>query len=415
MESFGKFLIRKGLLTDAQLEEATQGLVVVGGRLGTNAVELGYLEIEELDRCLSEYRGLSNPPDDWLAAPSDEALAAVPDALARKHMILPLAIQKRCLHLAMADPHDPNCVDEVAFASGLGIQAYILSEAHLGFLRERHMGIQREGRFRHLAPLSAGRGRRRKKRKVKLTMVAPEAAAQAAETLRQRQEAFVAEPLELRDELADPETFTSLHEAWRGADGKTKTEAKTDRKPAEEPDAVASQAPAGLEAAQPLAPPDVARLELLLQTAAERDQIVELTLRLARTYASVAALFVVHRGTIRGSAAVGEGITDRIDGVFLSVESESVFSAPASGAAAFRGEPPQDGIDRQLFDALGRSKAEEAAILPVRIGQHVLNLLYVDNGSAPLGESSFAALEALCTEVARAYERLVLARKRSHC
>ena len=47
-ESFGKFLARKGVLSQKELEEATQSLVVVGGRLGTNLVDLGTLGIEEL-------------------------------------------------------------------------------------------------------------------------------------------------------------------------------------------------------------------------------------------------------------------------------------------------------------------------------------------------------------------------------
>ena len=49
-ESFGKFLARKGVLSQKELEDATQYLVVVGGRLGTNLVDLGYLGIEDLDR-----------------------------------------------------------------------------------------------------------------------------------------------------------------------------------------------------------------------------------------------------------------------------------------------------------------------------------------------------------------------------
>ena len=155
-ESFGKFLARKGVLSQKELEEATQSLVVVGGRLGTNLVDLGTLGIEELDRHLAEHLGIEGPPAAWLAQPSPEALQSLPQLLAQRHRILPLAVEGKTLHLAMADPHHPTATDEVSFATGLQIRPYVLSDAHLAFLRERFLGIPREGRFAYLSAHPSG-------------------------------------------------------------------------------------------------------------------------------------------------------------------------------------------------------------------------------------------------------------------
>ena len=46
-ESFGRFLLERGLLPQGRLEKATQVMVVFGGRLGTVLVEAGYLSVEE--------------------------------------------------------------------------------------------------------------------------------------------------------------------------------------------------------------------------------------------------------------------------------------------------------------------------------------------------------------------------------
>ena len=48
--SFGKYLATKGLISPEQLDEATQALVVFGGRLGTNLIELGYLRIDQVEQ-----------------------------------------------------------------------------------------------------------------------------------------------------------------------------------------------------------------------------------------------------------------------------------------------------------------------------------------------------------------------------
>jgi GAF domain-containing protein len=61
---------------------------------------------------------------------------------------------------------------------------------------------------------------------------------------------------------------------------------------------------------------------------------------------------------------------------------------------------------------LGRENVQEIAVLPIAIQGRMVGLLYADNGAEALADASFAALEAVCTRLAKAYERLILARKR---
>jgi hypothetical protein len=393
VESFGKFLARKGVVTQKQLEEATQYLVVVGGRLGTNLVDLGYLSIEALDRHLSEHLGVEAPPRAWVAQPRPEALALLPERLARRHVILPLAVEGKTLHLAMADPHHPTATDEVSFATGLRIRPYILSDAHLAFLRERHLGIAREGRFEYLDPESVQGPRPAVDAGPRLE--SDPAASEEVEAAARERVAFGLRPLDAEEELIDAETFTSLHEAVSAVGS--------------------GEAGASPAALRPLAPAEVAELENRLARAPDRDVIGDCALRLACTYATAAALFVVRRGVIRGFGGLGPGVSRRTEGLFVPIASDSILAAAAAEGAPFRGALPENHIDEQLFQALGRWGAREAAILPVRIRGRVLNLLYVDNGPHPLAESSLAALGAVCDGVARAYARLILLTKRRHC
>jgi hypothetical protein len=54
---------------------------------------------------------------------------------------------------------------------------------------------------------------------------------------------------------------------------------------------------------------------------------------------------------------------------------------------------------------------QEIAVFPILIRGQVVNLLYTDGGSNALGDTRFAALDALAALVSRAYERLIYERK----
>ncbi len=406
MESFGKYLARKGIVNPEQLEEATQALVLVGGRLGTNLVELGHLGMAELDRHLADHLGVPAPAKDWLESPSPAAVAAVPAPLRKRHQILPLALEERTLHMALANPWDADAVDEVAFATGLSIKTYVLSEVHLEYLRERHLGIARERRFAHIEPHWAMKRRKRKGGRG-LPQEGSAAAAEREEAQRHREE-FGIRPLGELEELIDDGTFTSLHENWKMTHASEGEELELVTEVTEGEDE--APPPPGL-----LTPAEVARLEAEIAAAPDREVIALHALRLAMHHASHAALFVVHRGVIQGYRAAGADIAEHIEGLLIPLGAPSVLSQAAARGVAFRGAPPEAGIDLQVFRALGRSDAADAAILPVRIRDRVVNLLYVDNGPEVLAESSIAALSSLCECIAKAYGRLILAHKERHC
>ncbi|UCE85709.1 MAG: hypothetical protein JSU66_15480 [Deltaproteobacteria bacterium] len=419
MSSFGKYLLENGVVSRSELDAATQSLVIYGGRLGTNLVEAGYLRLDELEQHLSRHLGVATPPAEWLENPDREALQSVPASLVERHRILPLKLEKWNLHVAMADPRDPHRVDEIAFATGLRIEPYVLSEVHLLFLVERHYGIPRPTRFAVVASgpgmpsVEAYGGAGRDAVSMDPTPADEEAARQRA--------VLGIHPLDANEELIDDQTFSSLHQRWqldagpegapgagtdRGADPtegrRTGFDAASDAEPPR------AQQP-------PRTPTEIVALETDLTTAANREEVAAIALRLARAYASVAALFVVRDGTIHGSRSVGDAFDQRVRGILLPCSAESILAEPAESGEIHRGAPPRSGIDERLFRALGRSEARDVAVFPIKIGERVVNLLYVDNGSAPLGETCFAALEVLCDRITAAYERLIVARKRRHC
>jgi hypothetical protein len=155
----------------------------------------------------------------------------------------------------------------------------------------------------------------------------------------------------------------------------------------------------------------VADLEARLESAADRDSVGRLALRIALFYASAAVLFVVRGGMVSGFLGDGEAANAQLDGILIPSTLDSVFARPATTQTPFRGEPPRYGVDARLMGALARGDAREILVHPILIQGRVVNLLYADNGPQPLGQTSLAALGALCNCISRAYERLILQRK----
>jgi len=416
MMIFGKFLLERRVLTRPQLEEATQSQVVFGGRLGTSLVELGYLRIDELEGHLAEHLGVPTAPAEWIERPAEEALKSVPAALVKRHGILPLALEKQTLHLAMLDPRDPDQLDDIAFATGLRIQPYAMSELRLTALLEHHYGVPRDTRYISLGP-EAARSRRASKR--------PERAAE-----RTQQAPPADAPGERADlgmnslgedqDLIDEETFSLLHESFHAVPAEAQEDpvapaaspapAATEMQPEAAHDAADATAD-GAEDAPIRAALAVAALEAELAAASDRDTVGRLALRIACFHASAAALFVVRGGMVSGFLGDGEGTKEILDGVLIPAEADTIFAPPATAGTPFRGRPPEGGINERVLAALSRRGVREALVTPIAVRDRVINLLYADNGSERLGETSVAALGALCVCVSHAYERLILEQK----
>ncbi len=389
MESFGKFLARKGILTPDQLDWATQSLVVVGGRLGTNIVELGYLTVEELDDYLSEHFEVASPPLRWLQRPEVAALQALPRDQVRRHKILPMAVRDQTLHLAMADPGDSLVCDDIRFATGLEVLPYVVSEVHLAFLRERHFDFRRWGRVAALDPEWA--------RKQRGDARPAEEASTPADTDEQERAAKSREaagiaPLAGGEELTEPGVFDSYPHFH-------------------DPSVESERA----EPAGPVPTPgEAAQLEHQLEETVDRASVIDLALRLALRHAQAVALFLIHKGALRGLAARGDAIERRVSGLLLAEDSQSILCGAAAGEE-YRGTPSRQGIDEALFDALGRSEARDVAVFPIRIGERVVNVLYADNGPEPLPDDAVDSLRSVTESVSRAYQRIIHQKKRKHC
>ncbi|CAN5281943.1 hypothetical protein BH11MYX1_BH11MYX1_15000 [soil metagenome] len=144
----GTLLLRNATIGLAQLEAALRNQVLYGGRLGTNLVELGFLDLEQLSIDLAELTGLP------VATPTllDDADRALLDKLgadeAHRLRAVPLGLlETGAAAVAIVDPADERAMTSLATRLGAPIAPFVVPELRALYYLEKHFGTPRRARF----------------------------------------------------------------------------------------------------------------------------------------------------------------------------------------------------------------------------------------------------------------------------
>ena len=139
----GSLLREDGVLDDTALEMALEEQRSTGERLGELLVRTGNVTEEAVARSLARQLGLPQAP--LPLRPDAEAVALVPEEVARTRRVVPLALEGRGLRVAAADPLDLSAVDDLRFLTGRRVETSVappsaveaaLEEAYGDDLRE---------------------------------------------------------------------------------------------------------------------------------------------------------------------------------------------------------------------------------------------------------------------------------------
>jgi len=114
----GERLVEEGLVSRDQLELALREQKRTGERIGDILIDLGFVTQELISSALASEAGVNFVQlEDRLVEP--KAIRCVPEAMARRYKILPLAVDRGRLTIAMANVFDVVAIDEVQRATGL--------------------------------------------------------------------------------------------------------------------------------------------------------------------------------------------------------------------------------------------------------------------------------------------------------
>ncbi|MCC7003972.1 MAG: Flp pilus assembly complex ATPase component TadA [Gemmatimonadaceae bacterium] len=136
-ERIGDLLLREGLISREQLQKALDEQRQNGTRVGYNLVKLGFIQENELTRCLA--RQFKMPAVDLSNFEVDSKLVKlVPADLATKNLVLPLKRDGRTLTVAMADPTNLGVIEDLKFITRYDIFPVIAGEFTLRNVIEKH-------------------------------------------------------------------------------------------------------------------------------------------------------------------------------------------------------------------------------------------------------------------------------------
>lgn len=136
----GEMLVTAKIITNEQLEQALQIQKKQGGRLGSNLVQLGFVEEEELTEFLSEQYGV---PSINLSHFDIDAsvLKLIPADVCKKYLLIPLNRTGATLTIAMADPSNVFAMDDIKFLTGYHVEPVVASEASIKSSLGKYYGV----------------------------------------------------------------------------------------------------------------------------------------------------------------------------------------------------------------------------------------------------------------------------------
>lgn len=355
----GTLLLRNAAVSLTQLEAGLRAQVLYGGRLGTNLIELGFLDVDALGAFLGELTGLPIATAELLEHATPEALGAIGPELADQHGAIGLHVRPDgALAVAIVDPTDTAALHALAARAGRPIAPYVVAELRLLYFLERHYRIARKARY--VRP-----GTRR-------TLV------QADERRRTQPAAGLVLPPQVRLEPR-------------------KKRGSVPPEPAPEPALLPYRGACDR-----------------IDQASHRDQIAAVLCDFAVGRFEALVAFLVRDANAlgwRGRVATARGLTAPLESLALPLGGASALQAAHDSLRPFRGPPPSAAhpIEQTLWAAIGAEPPPvEVLVTPIIVKQRVVNLVYAH---APHGErlpdTASDELSELAVRASTAYVRLI--------
>ncbi len=359
----GTLLLRNAAIGLSQLEAALRNQVLYGGRLGTNLVELGFIDLELLSTYLAELSGFP------IATPTllDDADKSLLDRLgadeAHRLRAVPLGYLgdgTDTVAVALVEPDDEHSLTALEARLGAKITPYVVPELRALYYLEKHFGTPRRARFIRTARAGTDPGEL------------------IGDDRRKTQPA---------GGLAMPPPLTLEPRRRR-----------------------ASQAP--LTHAVPTALSYGAACERI-DTARNREGIADAFVDYGRGRCDALVVLLVRDGNAlgwRGYVAPPSKLAKPIEELSLPLGGASALQSAHDAGQTYLGPPPSAAkpVETQLWTALGANPAPvEVLVVPVLVKQRAVNLIYAHTLGGTPPQALITELQDLSARAQTSYLRLI--------
>src|ERR1043165_8656273 len=122
----GELLLAEKLISKDALDEALEEQVLQGGRLGTNLMEMGFLQEKDLARCLGKLHNCAFASGEM--TPDPRAMALIDSKFADSKDVLPMRLDATRISVAVIDPHDHETLHAIGFKTGKRVVPVVVPE-----------------------------------------------------------------------------------------------------------------------------------------------------------------------------------------------------------------------------------------------------------------------------------------------
>jgi type II secretion system (T2SS) protein E len=440
----GQILVARGWITVQQLTRALKNQNVAGGRLGTCLLEMDALREEVLLKGLAEQHGVPAVGLDDLRGIPEEVLNLISDKLARRLRAVPFRVDLGRLDVALMDPRNLSAQDEIAFASGKRVKIYVANEIRVLEALDKHYGeecpsrvsllLDRLNRARFLWDRPAEPGETEPGEppldhpfatppKIKLPPPLPELrrpplqASQASQTSPSPRLARASPAAPVASPVAVPQPAPPVEAAEPAAEPSPRRPAQPRAMsvaltPEERADlgAFAWIEPASVDRSLPV-PANLDEVETAIAQARDLEEVGQVLLGFLGRNHRRAALFQVGRDRVSGWRVHGSGIDrDAFAAFSIGFDQPSLFLNLRQGSSLYLGPLPPMPAHRQLARTWGGDLPRDCVMLPVRIKDRLVIVLYADG--AIKGPVQLPQMQRLLALATTAVERCILERKR---
>ena len=140
----GEELVERGLIDARQLKRALDAQLIFGGHLGTNLIELGFVDEMALVETLGNLLNLNHATLDMLTDIPPSVIHTISRELAEKHQIVPIKLEGSTLHVAVINPRN---LGSLSRRTGCKIVPRVAPEIRVFEALEKYYGVPRRARY----------------------------------------------------------------------------------------------------------------------------------------------------------------------------------------------------------------------------------------------------------------------------
>jgi type IV pilus assembly protein PilB len=136
----GEILVKEGLITPEQLNQAVDAQQSSGDLLGSVITKLGFIDEIVLVEFLSKQ--FQSPAIDPLKIGiSKDTLDLLPSKLVQKYQVIPIGVLDNTLNIAMTDPHNLFIIDDIRFLTKKNVRVNVAPDSSIRKIIEQHYSV----------------------------------------------------------------------------------------------------------------------------------------------------------------------------------------------------------------------------------------------------------------------------------